>query len=216
MIAVRGLAIRQGSFALDAVGFAVPAGAYAVLMGASGSGKTTLIECLCGLRRPHSGRVIIADRDVTDLPPGRRGLGYVPQDSALFPAMRIGRQLDFALRLRGMAPSERAARVADLAGLLGIGHLLDRLPAGLSGGERQRIALARALSADSRVLLLDEPLAALDEDLHEELCGLLARIHRDQAVTVLHITHRRSEAVSLATLRLRLIDGRVERNPCAS
>jgi ABC-type sugar transport system ATPase subunit len=198
---------QAGAFRLDDISFIIPAGRYAVLMGRTGCGKTTLLEILCGLRRPRSGRLFIDGRDVTDESPGSRGIGYVPQDGAMFPTFTVREQLGFALRLRRRPTDEIAARVTQLAGELGVAHLLDRLPQHLSGGERQRVALGRALAAKPKVLLLDEPLSALDEELRDDLAALLKRLQREHGITALHITHSRSEAAHLADLMLWLEDG---------
>jgi ABC-type sugar transport system ATPase subunit len=206
MIRLDSISWRAGAFGLEKVSFTVPAGRYGVLMGKTGGGKTSLLEIICGLRYPSAGRVWLGERDVTDLAPGERGIGYVPQDGALFPTMTVREQLGFALRLRSLPADER---VAELAAPLGIAHLLDRKPDGLSGGERQRVALGRALAARPQVLLLDEPLSALDDDTREPLADLLRTVQRATAVTVLHITHNRSEAARLADVLLRLEDGRV-------
>jgi molybdate/tungstate transport system ATP-binding protein len=146
------------------------------------------------------------------LPPAERGVGYVPQDRALFPTMLVREQLAFALVLRALGQAEIAVRVDELAELLGITGLLDRTPDKLSGGEAQRVALGRALAHAPAVLCLDEPLAALDEELHGEMCRLLERVHRETGVTVLHITHSPSEAKRLAGCHFRLADGKVTRD----
>jgi ABC-type sugar transport system ATPase subunit len=216
MIRLESIGIRAGDFALQDVSLTVPSGAYGVLMGNTGCGKTTLLEIICGLRRPASGHVWLDGRDVTDLPPGERGVGYVPQDGALFPTLTAREQLGFALRIRRVPPEQIAGRVAELAAQLGIASLLDRLPDGLSGGEVQRVALGRALSARPRVLLLDEPLSALDDDRRDALAELLATVQRETKITVLHVTHHRAEAGRLAGVLLRLIDGRIaEAQPIA-
>ncbi len=203
------LAWHAGTFRLEGVSFSVPAASYAVLMGRTGCGKTTLLEILCGLRPPAGGRVFIGETDVTDLPPGERGIGYVPQDGAMFPTMTVREQLGFALAIRRRPASEIAARVKELADHLGIAHLLGRLPQHLSGGERQRVALGRALAAKPSVLLLDEPLSALDEELRDELAALLKRVQQDLGLTALHITHSRHEATQLADVIFRMEAGRV-------
>ena len=203
------LAWHAGTFRLEGVSFSVPAASYAVLMGRTGCGKTTLLEILCGLRPPAGGRVFIGEHDVTDLPPGERGIGYVPQDGAMFPTMTVREQLGFALAIRRRPASEIAARVKELADHLGIAHLLGRLPQHLSGGERQRVALGRALAAKPSVLLLDEPLSALDEELRDELAALLKRVQQDLGLTALHITHSRHEATQLADVIFRMEAGRV-------
>ena len=194
---------------LDGLSFEVPSAAYAVLMGRTGSGKTTLLEILCGLRSPGSGTVRIDGREVTDLPPGERGIGYVPQDGALFPTLTVREQIAFGLRMRGVAADEIATRVLGAAEGVGVSALLDRLPTGLSGGERQRVALARALVVKPSVLLLDEPLASVDEETQDGLIDLLQRTQREHRITVLHVTHSRREAEGLGELHLRLEGGRV-------
>ena len=194
---------------LDGLSFEVPSAAYAVLMGRTGSGKTTLLEILCGLRAPGSGTVRIDGREVTDLPPGERGIGYVPQDGALFPTLTVREQIAFGLRMRGVAADEIATRVLGAAEGVGVSALLDRLPTGLSGGERQRVALARALVVKPSVLLLDEPLASVDEETQDGLIDLLQRTQREHRITVLHVTHSRREAEGLGELHLRLEGGRV-------
>jgi ABC-type sugar transport system ATPase subunit len=195
------------------VSFTVPQGSYAVLMGRSGSGKTSLLELLCGLRFPSSGAIWIGDREITNLTPGERGIGYVPQDGALFPTMTVRENIEFALRIRGESgPGSRAA-VESLAERLGIAGVLDRKPQHLSGGERQRVALARALAATPTVLVLDEPLSALDEELREDLARLLKEIQRDLKLTTLHVTHHRQEAAQLADHVLRLEHGSVACDP---
>ena len=209
MIRFDNITWHAGAFRLEGVSFSVPAGSYCVLMGKTGCGKTTLLEILCGLRLPQSGRVFIGERDVTDAAPGERGIGYVPQDGALFPTMTVREQIGFALRLRQRPAGGIEQRVNELAAQLGVTRLLDRLPHDLSGGERQRVALGRALAAKPAVLLLDEPLSALDEELRDELAALLKRIQREHGLTVLHITHSRSEAARLADVLLRLDAGRV-------
>jgi len=210
MIALENIALRQGSFELRDIGLELAAGEYGVLMGGSGSGKTTLLEAICGLRKIASGRIILGERDVSQLPPAERGVGYVPQDRALFPTMLVREQLAFGLVLRALGQMQIDKRVNELAELLGITGLLDRMPDKLSGGEAQRVALGRALAHRPSVLCLDEPLAALDEELHGEMCRLLERVHRETGVTILHITHSPSEAKRLAGCHFRLADGQVQ------
>lgn len=209
MISLDKLSIVQGSFCLSNVSFEVAEGQYAVLMGRTGCGKTTLLEAICGLRRVQSGRVVLVGRDVTALRPAARGLGYVPQDGALFSTMTVAQHLAFALEIRRQSRPAIAARVDEMAELLEIKHLLDRYPERLSGGERQRVALGRALSFRPTVLLLDEPLSALDDETRHHMYEVLGRIRRHTRVTVLHITHNHEDAARLADRILRLEDGRV-------
>lgn len=223
MIAVEGLAVRSGrrgrgsgTFALSGISFEVGAGEYAVLMGRTGSGKTTILETLCGLRTPLAGRIRFAGRDVTHLKPADRGIGYVPQDRALFITMSVYDHLAFALTVRKWSNKAIARRVEELADWLGIGHLLSRKPVGLSGGEAQRVALGRALAARPEILLLDEPLSALDEQTRNEMCDLLRSIQRLARITTLHVTHSQQESIRLADRVLVLCDGGVSVEPAAA
>jgi ABC-type sugar transport system ATPase subunit len=198
VIAIEGLSVRAGAFAVEGISFTVQTGEFAVLMGRTGCGKTTLLEAICGLKSVRAGRVRLLSRDVTALPPADRGIGYVPQDLALFPTMTVREHLSFALEVRRWNPTEAARRVDELTEMLGIRHLLDRRPQGLSGGEAQRVALGRALAFRPGVLLLDEPLSALDEDTRAGMYGLLKSVQRQTGVTALHVTHSRTEARALA------------------
>ena len=209
MIALSGISVRAGTFELRDISFDIPEGGYGVLMGKTGFGKTTLLEAMCGLREVVSGRIRLAGADVTDLRPADRGIGYVPQDRALFQTMTVRQNLAFAPSIRGWARADIAVRVAELADLLRIAPLLDRSPEGLSGGEAQRVALGRALAARPKILLLDEPLNALDDDTWEGMIDLLGRVRKATGVTTLHVTHRREEARRLADRVLILADGAV-------
>jgi len=210
MIRVAQLGLSQGDFRLEDVSFTVPTGEYAALMGRSGCGKTTALEVVCGLRSFESGRIEVSGREVGRLKPAERGIGYVPQDRALFPTMRIRDQIAFSLVVRKWSPGEIGRRVDELAEMLEVAHLMDRMPAGLSGGEAQRIALARALAFSPKALCLDEPLNALDEELHDEICEPLREVHRQTGVTVLHVTHSPSEARQLAGIVFRMADGKIQ------
>jgi ABC-type sugar transport system ATPase subunit len=210
MISLQRITIRQGAFALENLTLEVPTGAYGVLMGKTGSGKTTLLEVICGLRPVAAGAVRLMGRDVTRLPPAARGVGYVPQDLALFPTLSVREHLAFALLVRGWHRRAVDARVQELAQWLGIEHLLGRRPAGLSGGEAQRVALGRALAMRPAVLLFDEPLSALDDQTRREMHDLLRRIRNEITVTVLHVTHNRDEAHSLAQQFFELRDGAIQ------
>ncbi len=213
MIELRELTIRSGSFVLDHVSAEVSAGVYAVLMGGTGQGKTTILEAICGLRPIAGGRIVVDGVDVTRWKPADRSIGYVPQDLALFPTMTVREHLQFALRIRRASPTLLRERVDELSDVLGIGSLLDRRIRGLSGGEAQRVALGRALSFRPRVLLLDEPLNALDERTRDRLCELLRTIQRAHGLTTLHITHSRAEARLLADKLFVIADGRVQERP---
>lgn len=204
LIEITNLSVRQGKFALAGIALAVPAGQYAVLMGKSGCGKTTILEAVAGLRPAAAGTITLAGRDVTHLRPMARNLGYVPQDGALFTTMTVRDNLAFALEVRGDSHAVIEQRVSELAGWLEVTHLLERRPHFLSGGEKQRVALGRALASHPPVLLLDEPLSSLDDDTRDTLVELLIRLRAAREVTVLHVTHHRSEADRLGDHVFRL------------
>ncbi|OYP36328.1 ABC transporter ATP-binding protein [Rhodopirellula sp. MGV] len=207
MIELKNVAITAGGFQLERIELTVPTGAYAVLMGRTGRGKTTLLEAICGLRKISSGQILIDGTDVTSWAPGDREVGYVPQDLALFPTLNVAEHLAFALKLRRWGVKQINDRIEELATVLGIESLLNRGVANLSGGESQRVALGRALSFRPTVLLLDEPLSALDETTRGEIQTLLLRLK--QSVTILHVTHNREEAMVLGDHHFRLDDGRL-------
>ncbi len=209
MIQVDQVAIVQGNFRLDDVTFDVPEGACYVLMGRSGSGKTTLLEAICGLRPLARGRVFVDDQDVTRMKPAERGIGYVPQDGALFPTMTVRENLGFALRIRKEQVASIAARTSELADLLGIVDLLDRGPDDLSGGEIQRVALGRALAYHPGVLCLDEPFSALDDETREEMHGLMGQVRQATGCTVLFVTHNLRDAETLGDRILKVEGGQV-------
>ena len=215
MIELHDLTIRSGAFVLSHVSAEVPAGVYAVLMGGTGQGKTTILEAICGLRPIAAGRIVVDGVDVTRWKPADRSIGYVPQDLALFPTMTVREHLEFALRIRRAPAALIRERVDELADVLGIGSLLTRRIRGLSGGEAQRVALGRALSFRPRVLLLDEPLNALDERTRDRLCELLRTVQRAHGLTTLHITHSRTEARLLADKLFVIAGGRVQERPAS-
>ncbi len=209
MIEFQQVSIRCGSFSLNNVSFRIEAGQYAVLMGKTGMGKTTILEAICGLRKVKNGRIFIRATDVTRWSPSDRQIGYVPQDLSLFPTLNVREHLEFSLRLRRVSKSEIKQRTDELSEVLGVGHLLDRRVQGLSGGEAQRVALGRALAARPAILLLDEPLSALDQDTRNEMHEWLLKVKHVTGVTTLHVTHNIEEAEALADRRLALVDGRI-------
>ncbi|MEZ8220077.1 molybdate/tungstate transport system ATP-binding protein [Candidatus Fervidibacteria bacterium JGI MDM2 JNZ-1-D12] len=198
MLELRNLSIRLGEFDLRDISFEVQEGEYFVLLGPTGTGKTVLIECIAGLHRPRTGRIILNGRDVTNLPPEGRGIAYVPQDYALFPNLTAFENIAFGLRVRKLPNEKVRAKVLELAEWLGITYLLDRLPLTLSGGEKQRVALARALAVEPQILLLDEPLAAVDEQTRDRLCRELKTIQRQTGATFLHVSHNFEETLAVA------------------
>jgi len=210
MISLRHITVQAGGFQLRDLSMEIPTGSHTALMGRTGSGKTTLLEGICGLRSIRSGSIWIGDREVTNLPPGQRVIGLVPQDGALFDHLTVRQHLEFALEVRGWVPERRESRSRELAEWLSLTPLLDRFPAGMSGGERQRVALGRALAFHPPVLCLDEPLSALDDQTRGEIVAVLTEIRNRTGITILHITHNRSEAERLADRILHLRDGRLE------
>jgi len=193
--------------------FTIATGEHVALMGKTGSGKTTILEAIAGLRSVQGGRILLDGDDVTQRKAAERGVGYVPQDLALFQSMTVHEHLAFALMLRRWTRDVIRRRVEELAELLGISKLLARKPAGLSGGEAQRVALGRALTHHPPILLLDEPLSALDDETHEEMCALLQSVQRHTRITALHVTHNRAEAARLADRLLLLRNGKITEAP---
>jgi molybdate/tungstate transport system ATP-binding protein len=192
------LCFRIGDFSLQDISLDISPGQYFVLLGPPGSGKSIFLECLCGLKPLLSGRVHIASREVTALEPRKRGIGYVPQDYALFPHLSVEQNIAFGLRTQVMPKNEIPKRVAQAMEMLGIAYLSRRATAGLSGGERQRVALARALVLQPHVLLLDEPVSALDESTRQAVCEHLLRVQRQLGLTTIHVSHNQEEAFSIA------------------
>jgi molybdate transport system ATP-binding protein len=204
------LTARYGEFQLDArAAWDAPATA---LFGASGSGKSTLLEALAGLRPEVRGEIVLGGRRVDGLPSRARRVGWVPQDAALFPHLSVRGQLEFARRAaasRGGERPPRAGAVERTIDVLGLHTLLDRRAGALSGGERQRVAVARALASDPEVLLLDEPLAAVDRPLRARIVPFLAALPRATGVPMLVVTHDPHEVAALAEHVLVLEDGRI-------
>lgn len=214
---LQGVTLRAGAFTVSEVSFVVRAGAYFMLMGHTGAGKTLLLKAICGLHPLIAGRVCIGGTDVTACEPRARRIGYVPQESALFPHLDVRANIAFALDQCGIGGREAGACVEAMAGELGIAPLLARRIRGLSGGERQKVALARALVRRPRLLLLDEPVSALDEQTRREICALLKRVHVAHGLTTVHICHNRSELEQLGDAVAVVNAGRLvsveERNP---
>ncbi|WP_338696917.1 ABC transporter ATP-binding protein [Streptomyces sp. Q6] len=185
--------------ALESLDLTVEPGEVMALLGPSGSGKTTALRAVAGFVRPTSGRVFIGERDVTDLPPHRRGLGMVVQQYALFPHMRVADNVAFGMKAQKVPKSEIPGRVAEALELTGMAAYARRHPRELSGGQQQRVAIARALAIRPGVLLLDEPLSALDAQLRSGMLAELARLHRELPdVSILYVTHDQVEALTLA------------------
>lgn len=197
MLRVIELTKHVPGFSLKQISFTVR-DEYFVILGPSGAGKTMLLESIAGLRRIDSGKIILNDKDITYLPPEKRNIGLVFQEYALFPHMNIFENIGYGLKLRGEKREEIKRKVSEIAQTLGISHILEKKPHELSGGEKQRVALARALILNPRLLLLDEPLSALDAPLRKELRTELKHIHKQFRIPTIHVTHDQIEAFSLA------------------
>jgi molybdate transport system ATP-binding protein len=194
-LTVRGLIVNAGSFRLGPVDLTVAPGRVLVVFGPSGAGKSTLLETISGLRQQHSGQIRLGNAELGGLAPQRRGVGLVFQDAALFPHLSVRENVRFGPRASGRADGVAAAD--SLLESLGIGHLAGRSPRSLSDGERQRVALARALAIRPGLLLLDEPLSALDQPTREQMRTLLRQVLADLDIPAVHVTHDRDEALSI-------------------
>lgn len=202
---------RYGDFvALDHVDFVVPTGSLTALLGPSGSGKSTLLRTIAGLDQPDTGTITINGRDVTRVPPQRRGIGFVFQHYAAFKHLTVRDNVAFGLKIRKRPKAEIKAKVDNLLQVVGLSGFQSRYPNQLSGGQRQRMALARALAVDPEVLLLDEPFGALDAKVREELRAWLRRLHDEVHVTTVLVTHDQAEALDVADRIAVLHKGRIE------
>src|ERR1700729_671475 len=210
-IIVRGANKRYGDFvALDQVDFVVPTGSLTALLGPSGSGKSTLLRTIAGLDQPDTGTVTINGRDVTRVPPQRRGIGFVFQHYAAFKHLTVRDNVAFGLKIRRRPKAEIAEKGDNLLEGVGLSGFQPRYPSQLSGGQRQRMALARALAVDPQVLLLDEPFGALDARVRDDLRAWLRRLHDEVHVTTVLVTHDQAEALDVADRIAVLKDGRIE------
>ena len=211
LVQVKSVTQRFGNMrALDNVSLDIAPESYTVLLGPSGSGKTTLLSILGGFLRPSEGQVLIKGEDCTHMPPARRPTTTVFQDYALFPHMSVGNNVGFGLRMRGVAAPERARRARDVLALVGLAEAFGKKPHQLSGGQRQRVALARALVVEPSVLLLDEPLGALDLKLRRQMQDELKAIQKRVGTAFVHVTHDQEEAMALADHCVVMNHGRIE------
>jgi ABC-type Fe3+/spermidine/putrescine transport system ATPase subunit len=210
MIEIRGLSLSLGEFHLEDINLSIGDAEYFVILGPTGAGKTVLMECIAGIHRIRQGEIWLDGDEITRLAPEERNVGYVPQDYVLFPFLNVFQNITFGLRESKRAGDGIQDRVNELAGLTGIAHLLHRDTRSLSGGEKQRVALARALAPSPGILLLDEPLGALDQRTAKYLRLELRRIHRELRLTTVHITHDLTEALEMADRVAVIRSGRVE------
>ena len=199
-----------GTQALDHVSLTIEPGSFCVLLGPSGCGKSTTLRIIAGLESASSGQVLIDGHDVTHQPPAERGLSMVFQNYALFPHLNVADNITFGLSVRKFSAAETAKRLQTTAVLLGLETLLDRKPSQLSGGQQQRVALGRALVAQARICLMDEPLSNLDAQLRQEMRHELRELQQRLGLTVVYVTHDQSEAMSMADQVVLLNMGRIE------
>jgi spermidine/putrescine ABC transporter ATP-binding subunit len=194
---------------LQDLNLTIPDGSFFTLLGPSGCGKTTLLRCIAGFNEPDCGRILFDQDDITHVPAHQRNIGMVFQDYALFPHLSIADNIGFGLRERGAPKAQIAARVEELLDLIKLPEIRDRLPSQISGGQQQRVAFARAIAAPPRVLLMDEPLGALDLKLREAMQGELRRLQRALGITTVYVTHDQGEAMNLSDRIAVMSKGRI-------
>ena len=212
-LSLRNLTKMYGSLAaVDDVSLDIPQGSFLTLLGPSGSGKTTILMSIAGFVEPTRGEILREERLITKLPPDKRNFGMVFQGYALFPHMTVEENVWFPLRVRGTGKSDSAERIKNALEMVQLGSLAHRLPSELSGGQQQRVALARALVFQPDLLLLDEPLSALDKKLRAELQWELKALHQQLGTTFIYVTHDQEEALSMSDEIVILRDGRIEQS----
>src|ERR1700761_2465711 len=210
-VVVRDAYKSYGDFvALDHVDFVVPSGSLTALLGPSGSGKSTLLRSIAGLDQPDSGTITIKGRDVTRVPPQRRGIGFVFQHYAAFKHLNVRDNVAYGPKIRKLPKAEIKAKVDNLLEVVGLSGFQHRYPNQLSGGQQQRIALARCLAVDPQVLLLDEPFGALDKNLRLDMQIEVKRLQREYGITTILVTHDQEEALSMADRIAVMSRGRIE------
>ena len=210
-VSLRQITKKYGTVtAVENVTLDIPAGSYCCLLGPSGCGKTTVLRMIAGHEEISSGDVLIGDRRVNDIPAAQRNTSMMFQSYALFPHMTVWQNIEFGLEMKHIPEAERKARVGEMLELVGLSHLANRKSSQLSGGQQQRIALARALVTRPQVLMLDEPLSALDENLRVQMRTELRRIQKQFGMTFVQVTHHTEEAFSLSDMVVVMSNGRLD------
>jgi molybdopterin-binding protein len=209
VLRIESLTVTLGAFSIDEISLAIEEGEYFIVLGPTGAGKTILLETIAGIHTPRGGRILLDGQEITTMAPRSRPFGIVYQDYMLFPHLTVGANIGFGLRQRKVSRGERETFVREICSVLEIGHLVDRFPGSLSGGEQQRVALARALVLRPRVLLLDEPLSALDGRTRERMRKELAEVRRLTGTTIVQITHHFEDVFALADRVAIMREGRL-------
>jgi molybdate transport system ATP-binding protein/molybdate/tungstate transport system ATP-binding protein len=209
LIALKNLEIKLKEFHLKNLNLEIKKGEYYILLGPSGAGKTVILETIAGLHQPTKGKIFIGNKEVSLLPPEARQIGFVPQDLSLFPHLTVRDNILFGVKIKRIPSSEYHFLLKELIEVLQLGPRLTAFPTTLSGGEKQRVALARALITRPKVLLLDEPLSALDPPIRRQLQKMLKEIHSHFQVTILQVTHDQEEAFILGDIISILMDGEI-------
>jgi len=200
---------KLGTFSLKDVSLEVAEGEYFVLLGPTGVGKTVLLEVVMGFHSPDNGRVLLNDRDITDVEVDKRGIVYIPQNCPLFPHMNVFENVEFGLRMQRVSPASRKKAVEKMLEIMGLEKMTEVMPATLSGGEKQKVVLARVLVTEPKVVLLDEPLTSIDAETSRSLRNELKRINHEFKVAFLHVTHDQIEAFSLADKIAIMMEGKI-------
>ncbi|HEX7073814.1 MAG TPA: ABC transporter ATP-binding protein [Hyphomicrobiaceae bacterium] len=212
-VELRGVKKSWGtSVALEGVSFSAEAGSLVALLGPSGCGKSTTLRLIAGLETATAGEILINGKDVTDLPPAKRGVSMVFQSYALFPHLSVAENILFGLKVRKVPAAERRERLKRAADILGLEHLLDRKPSQLSGGQQQRVALGRAIVAETPVCLMDEPLSNLDAQLRQEMRREIRALQQRLGITMLYVTHDQVEAMTMADQVVLMRAGHIEQD----
>ena len=198
-----------GTFSLRDIILEVGDGEYFVLLGSTGAGKTVLLDLIMGFHSPDKGKIILDGRNITNVPTYKRGIAYVPHNCPLFPHMSVFENIEFGLKMRRMISTERKKAVDRIAEIVGLESIANRMPSKLSGGERQKVVLARVLVTKPKIILLDEPLSAIDREASRSFLDELKRINHEFKVSFLHVTHDQMEAFSLADKIAIMMEGKI-------